>query len=1015
MRFTLLSFCLILTALHAEPAAAARPENRPLQVGWIWKSNTPGADERVFFRREFELPPNVSAASITISCDNRYQLYINGVDLGMAGDWSAPGSYDVLAHLKQGGRNVIAVEARNEGGSAGLAVRFRATLKNNRKPQVVSDANWQCASEAPDGWQKPDFQSTGWQKAVVIAKMGDAPWGEIIKSENGEGTAPENKTGNYQVAAGFNLERIYQIPASQGSWVAMTVDGQGRLLCSDQYGSIYRLVLPSAPDAKIVAEPLAIPLKGAHGLLWHQGVLWISVNEGSDQSGLWRATDANGDGEFDPPELIKTAKGRGEHGPHALVAAPDGKSIYWIAGNFTDPIEMDSSLIAKNWAEDQLLPRRPDARGHARDRMAPGGWIARFTTDGKNFQFFASGFRNAYDIAFNDRGDLFTYDSDMEWDLGTSWYRPTRICHVVPGAEFGWRNGSGPWPPYYEDSMPPLLEIGPGSPTGMLSGTGAKFPAKYQRAIYALDWTFATLYAVHLTPDGGGYTAVREEFISGTGLPLTDAIIASDGAMYFLTGGRRTESALWRVTYTGGESTSPVEKSALASGEIANGIEQSRSLLHSAAIGNFPADAASAKHDLLWSQIGSSDRLQRYSARLVLEQLPVTSWGARLENETDPWRIITATLAIARTGTKEQSAAALNVMDRLDWAKLEQQQQLNWLRGVGLVFARNGPPDQAASQKVIAKIDAAFPSADDFLNRELCRMLSFLQAPGIVARTLTLMDSAGPTPAPPWLELVKRNAKYGGTIQEMIANLPPEQVIHYVYCLRVVNGPWKADERKRFFAWLAKLEANKGGASYSGFISDLRKETLATSTPEERDWIGKLAIGAPPNPFANLPEIKGPGHDWTIDEIVKLAESGLEGRDKERGKDMFRATLCAACHRFGSDGGAAGPDLTSLAGRFTARDLAEAIIEPNKVVSDQYAFDLITRKDGTQVTGKIVEEKDEKWLVATSPFDFTQTIEIERNDIKENKQSLVSPMPPGLINRLNAEELKDLLAYVLGK
>ena len=148
---------------------------------------------------------------------------------------------------------------------------------------------------------------------------------------------------------------------------------------------------------------------------------------------------------------------------------------------------------------------------------------------------------------------------------------------------------------------------------------------------------------------------------------------------------------------------------------------------------------------------------------------------------------------------------------------------------------------------------------------------------------------------------------------------------------------------------------------------------------------------------------------------MKLADSGLDGRDKQHGKDIFRATLCAACHRLGNDGGAAGPDLTSLAGRFVVRDLAEAILDPSKVVSDQFAFDLITRQDGTEVTGKIIEEKDEKWIIATSPFDFTQTTEIERNDIKGMKHSPVSPMPPALINRLNPDELKDLLAYLLGK
>ena len=171
----------------------------------------------------------------------------------------------------------------------------------------------------------------------------------------------------------------------------------------------------------------------------------------------------------------------------------------------------------------------------------------------------------------------------------------------------------------------------------------------------------------------------------------------------------------------------------------------------------------------------------------------------------------------------------------------------------------------------------------------------------------------------------------------------------------------------------------------------------------------------PPNPFANLPPINGPGREWTIDEVVKLADSGLEGRDKAKGHDLFRAALCAACHRLGNEGGAAGPDLTSLGGRFTIRDLAESILAPSKVISDQFTFELITRKDGSEVSGKIVDEKDEKWLVATNPFDVTQTVEIEHNGIKEVKHSPVSPMPPALINRLNPDELKDLLAFLLGK
>ena len=80
---------------------------------------------------------------------------------------------------------------------------------------------------------------------------------------------------------------------------------------------------------------------------------------------------------------------------------------------------------------------------------------------------FAGGLQNPYDLAFNAQGELFTADSDMEWDTGMTWYRPTRVNHVVPGAEFGWRSGWAKWPDYYHDSLPAVVDLGRGSPTGL--------------------------------------------------------------------------------------------------------------------------------------------------------------------------------------------------------------------------------------------------------------------------------------------------------------------------------------------------------------------------------------------------------------------------------------------------------------------------------------------------------------------------------------------------------------------
>lgn len=980
-----------VTRLGAEPPAPVAIPAKTVEptARWIWQNASPVDNQKAFFRREFTLPQDVISASVAVTCDNWQRIWVNGQDLGWTGEWSAPANHDLTRIILPGSRNVIAVEGRNQDGVAALALRFSATLKNGTKTYIVSDDQWTSSLEAPRGWQESRFVPNGWSPAVVVGKMGDHPWGEIIPPEDNDGGMPLDLTAEFKVAKDFKVERLYKVPNVQGSWVAMTVDDGGRLYCADQYGKIHRVTLPGEPGGETVVTPTAIPLGGAHGLLWHQGVLYVTVNEGPDASGVWRVTDSDNDGEPDKPELIKEVAGRGEHGPHGLVASPDGRWIYFVAGNFTDLPAMDGSLPAKVWAEDQLLPRRPDAKGHAHDRMAPGGWVARFKPDGSGWQLFAMGFRNTYDLAFNRQGDLFGYDSDMEWDLGMPWYRPTRICHVVPGAEFGWRNGSGPWPQYYEDSMYPQADMGPGSPTGLTSGRGARFPARYQQAIYALDWTYATIHAIHLVPDGRGYKAEREDFLTGSGLPVTDAVIGKDGAMYFLSGGRRTASALWRVTYTGGESVEPVPFEAKPQ-EL--------------------ADRATA-----WEGLGSPDRLTRYQSRLSLEAAGPALVAAELARASDPWRVIGASLAVARTGDVSHRKLVLDSLDGLDWSKLDLPQKLNWLRACGLVFARQSPPSPEEAAKILAKIDNVFPSNDRDLDRELCRMLSYLQAPGIVGRTLALMDTTGPSPAPDWLDVAKRNPQYGGDVERMIANLPPAQIIHYIYCLRVVKGPWSENERKRYFAWFDRLLQKSGGASYAGFIQDLRKESLETCTPEERAWIEKLAPALVPHPLADLPPVQGPGREWTIAEVEKLAAGGLAGRDLENGRKMYQASLCAACHRFGGDGGSAGPDLTAVAGRFALRDLAEAIIDPSKVVSDQYAFDTIIKHDGSQVVGKLIEEKDEHWIIATSPFDFSATSEIERSLIKDIKPSPVSPMPAGLINRLNPEELKDLLAYLLGK
>ena len=363
---------------------------------------------------------------------------------------------------------------------------------------------------------------------------------------------------------GFAVELIYSVPGQeQGSWVNLCADDRGRIYASDQYGGLYRFTPPPPGQtvARSAVERMPADIRAINGMAFAFGALYVGVNDYENiiKSGVYRITDSDGDDRLDKVELLREITARGDHGVHAIVPAPDGKSLFLISGNGAKPTQLaPTSPVPRFWGEDHLLPRMPDGRGFMRDVLAPGGIIYRFTPDGKTFEAYASGFRNIFDAAFNRDGELFTYDADMEYDFNTSWYRPTRINHVVSGAEFGWRNGAGKRPEFYADNLGAVINVGPGSPTGVTFGYGAKFPVKYQRALFALDWSWGKLYAVHLTPDGASYKATKEEFISGTPLPLTDAIIhPKDGALYFAIGGRRVQSGVYRVTYTGPESTAP--------------------------------------------------------------------------------------------------------------------------------------------------------------------------------------------------------------------------------------------------------------------------------------------------------------------------------------------------------------------------------------------------------------------------------------------------------------------------
>jgi putative heme-binding domain-containing protein len=988
------------TKVRGEPAKPKAKENRPqddlLKNGpkpfWIW-----GGDDkhRYVLRKEFDGGATVGWLKAT--CDNRMRLLLNGQEIARTSDWQRPVEADVSKLLKPG-KNILEADVTNTQGPAGFVLKLALTTPGEKTRYLITDESWQARE--PRKSVKP-------APARKIAQLGDDPWKDVFAAQASISTF----SNTFLVLPGFQVERLFTVPRDQlGSWVCIAFDNKGRLIASDEgRKGLCRITLPplgSTQEVKV--ERLDANVSGAQGMQWAFDSLYVMVN-GGDKSGLYRLRSGRGDDRFDELTKLRPIAGAGEHGPHCVRLAPDGKSLYYVCGNLTNlPPKIDSSRIPVNWGEDLLLPRMWDGNGFARGRLAPGGWITQTDPDSKKIEIFSIGYRNAYRFAFNADGEMFVYDSDMEWDLGMPWYRPTRLLHATSGSEFGWRSGTGKWPAYYVDSLPPVLDIGPGSPVGMTFGYGARFPAKYQKALYLLDWTFGTIYAVHLEPDGSSYKATKKEFLSRTPLPLTDAAIGPDGALYFTIGGRGTQSELFRVTYTGSESTIPVDPRDPRNGE-------QRSLRHKLETYHHPTADQATAIDFIYPHLGHGDRFIRYAARIALEHQKPNLWQNRVLGEKDAETLITGAVAFARQGDKKMQTQLLAALDRLDFDKLTEMQQLELLRVYQLIFIRMGEPDASTASRLAKKLDSHYPAKTDPLNRELVTLLVYLKSPTVIAKTIELMRQGSKKANGEHMdELLARNRGYGDTIAKMFANGADLQKLHYLLVLRNLRDGWTWEQRKFYFEWLNDARKHSGGASYQGFLNNIEKDAFENASESERLAIEAAGLRKPFK-MKELPKPKGPGHDWKLDALVKFAEPKLKDRNFKNGQKMYAAARCIVCHRFDGEGGATGPDLSQVAGRFNLKDLCESIIEPSKVVSDQYRASTLTTESGKVYTGRIVNEANGKLTILLDPEDSTKVAEVKKSDIEEVKPSSVSLMPEGLLKQLNDDEVLDLLAYLLSR
>jgi putative heme-binding domain-containing protein len=974
------------------------------------ESATPVWIEPEFASESFDLPPGVQSVRLRVAvefCSIVVRINDNRV-LSVEG-YCPTQDVDVTAAVRQGINKLSIVRTEYQNSNVPTKIAFEITYFIAGRPHTV-------LTSTADSADIKVINRPGYSPLAIKLPKSSASrirpelWGigrrdaSISPLENYEQwqqskTAGSEPTQKFYVPEGFEVSLLRKAAADEGSWISLGFDAQGRALVSREDQGFLRLSFDAGHQKVERVEPIASDLKECRGLLYAYDRWYANAN---NSKGMYRF-QIDEAGKIVDQKLLREFPGGVGHGRNDLALGKDGR-IYSIHG---DSVETPTTDVVDRTSP--LDRQRPGAKPNR-------GYVVSTDAEDGAWEVLCTGLRNPYGLGVHPSGDLFTYDADNEFDMGTPWYRPTRIVHLRSGADYGYRITADNRRPNYVDrcdNAQPLIDVGRGSPTACMFGTDLKFPQPYRDALYVLDWTYGRVLAVHMAPRGGGYRANLETFLQGRPLNVTDVAAGPDGAMYLVTGGRKTQSALYRVAFAGRrpptEVESPYETRAAEYAEQNRLLREHFESLHgreySGAVG-----VAESKYAVSQARkyLDHADPTVRYAARTVIEQQPPERWMFDPLPAHDP--NLEHLISLAHLGTREGCAAIVAKLLAPPTADASRSPNSPNLRAAfnrvylyDRIHAKH--PELLADhyQAIIAQLTPLWPD----LAREGLVVSQYGNSHDLRRRLIVLL---GKLNAPQAVDLAAK---------DLLTSTVQEDKLAALSALSTIKTGWTPETRRRYFTALRDARRFVGGQGMPGFLDQIKSDAVATLSDAEKQQLADLL--APPKEVDEpLPPTRPIVKKWTLDELAKLTAAGdsddptLRG-DATKGAVVFRDALCSRCHRAGLSGPAVGPDLTFVAARFSRRDILHSVLEPSAAVAEQYRNTEIVTDDGRTLVGRVVSEGDfrsEKLLINTDPLRPSRVTEVDKKQIAEHRSLGTSPMPQGLLDGFTAAEVIDLLAFL---
>jgi putative membrane-bound dehydrogenase-like protein len=801
------------------------------------------------------------------------------------------------------------------------------------------------------------------------------------------------------------------VAAAPGGELYVAIDEQGSLGRTPGGGRIVRLTDPKG-DGKATKSTVFCKIEHPRGVIYDAGAVYVM-----HPPLLSVFHDDDGDGVADRQDILVTGlttdqidKRGGDHTTNGIRMGLDGW-IYICVGDYGIK----------------------EAKGKdGRTVVLRGGGILRVRPDGTELEVFASGIRNTFDIAFDPGMNLFARDNTND---GGGW--DTRLHHFVQSAHFGYTQL---YANFTEECMPPLGEFGSGGATGAQWMESPAWPEKYRNTLYTGDWGRSEVYIHPLKTHGPTFELEQKVFLKfprPTGMDLD-----VQGNLYVCSW-RGGEAAVFVGPNVGFlAKVSPKGMKTAAFGDLKKA--ELATLVKNLAEPNTPLRRHSQREIIRRGKSAEATKLLtglavdgkanyggRVAAIFALAQLDGKDARPLLIKLTHDATVreIAMRALTDRKGQTDGLDAKLFVAALTDESPRVQAQALISLARLGDVSAAKAmlpltarpkgwalpkgrqpwamaDPDRVlphiAQRSLIAlgAIDACLDGLDGPFQGGALTVLRNQHDPkvveGLIKKLATARDPElrhGILVA--LVRLYHREAPYAGSWW----GIRPESV-----------GPYwdgvKWDQTERIAAVLTSAAQDGDAATLALLKKELPRHQVKLAgfskditPPVELDKPIVIAKADPNNPdqVGNMP----------YEVAVKRAQDAKG--DVARGKALFTAQSCVACHTTADGQLPKGPHLVEIGKRYTAPEILESILKPSAKIAQGYETYTFVMNNGKQFTGFIVTQSAKVVKIRESTGVQRELLLAEIDSRTIQKQSA---MPEGLVSNLTPGQLGDLLTYL---